>query len=48
MATNSLFINAPEHRTVPAGGVIYNEGHEGSHMCWFVFGAVELREGGLC
>ena len=47
MATNSLFMNAPEHRTVPAGGVIYHEGDEGSHMYGIVSGAVELRKGDL-
>ena len=47
MATNSLFMNAPEHRTVPAGGVIYNEGDDGSHMYGIVSGSVELRKGDL-
>jgi CRP/FNR family transcriptional regulator, cyclic AMP receptor protein len=45
MATNSLFLNAPEHRTVPAGEVIYTEGDEGSHMYGIVAGSVELRKG---
>jgi CRP-like cAMP-binding protein len=47
MATNSLFLNAPEHRTVPIGEVIYGEGDEGSHMYGIVSGAVELRKGSL-
>lgn len=47
MATNSLFLNAPDHRTVPAGEVIYREGDEGSHMYGIVAGSVELRKGDL-
>ena len=47
MATNSLFLNAPEHRTVPSGDVIYQEGDEGSHMYGIVSGTVELRKGSL-
>jgi CRP-like cAMP-binding protein len=47
MATNSLFLNAPEHRTVPSGEVVYREGDEGSHMYGIVSGAVELRKGAL-
>jgi CRP/FNR family transcriptional regulator, cyclic AMP receptor protein len=45
MATNSLFMNAPAHRTVAAGEVIYRDGDEGSHMYGIVSGAVELRKG---
>ena len=47
MATNSLFMNAPDHRTVPAGEVIYREGDEGNHMYGIVSGAVELRKGSV-
>jgi len=45
MATNSLFLNAPDHRTVAVGEEIYREGDEGSHMYGIVTGAVELRKG---
>jgi CRP-like cAMP-binding protein len=45
MATSSLFLNAPEHRTVTSGQVIYDEGDEGSHMYGIVSGTVELRKG---
>jgi CRP/FNR family cyclic AMP-dependent transcriptional regulator len=41
----SLFLNAPEHRTIPAGQSIYVEGDEGTHMYGIVSGAVELRKG---
>jgi len=47
MATKSLFLNAPEHRTVAAGGVIYAEGDEGTHMYGIVAGSVELRKGAV-
>jgi CRP/FNR family cyclic AMP-dependent transcriptional regulator len=47
VATNSLFMNAPDHRTVPAGEVIYQEGDEGNHMYGIVSGAVELRKGSV-
>ncbi len=47
MATNSLFLNAPDHRIVDAGEVIYREGDEGSHMYGIVSGAVELRKGSV-
>ena len=47
MATNSLFLNAPDHRTVAVGEEIYREGDEGSHMYGIVTGAVELRKGSV-
>jgi CRP-like cAMP-binding protein len=47
MATTSLFLNAPEHRTVAAGDVIYAEGDPGSHMYGIMSGTVELRKGSL-
>jgi CRP-like cAMP-binding protein len=40
-------MNAPDHRTVPAGEVIYQEGDEGNHMYGIVSGAVELRKGSV-
>ncbi len=45
MPTTSLFFNAPDHRTVAAGELIYRDGNEGSYMYGIVSGAVELREG---
>lgn len=45
MTADSLFLNAPVHRTVPAGEVIYAEGDVGTHMYGVVSGAVELRKG---
>jgi CRP/FNR family transcriptional regulator, cyclic AMP receptor protein len=47
VGTNSLFMNAPDHRIVPAGEVIYQEGDEGTHMYGIVSGAVELRKGSV-
>jgi CRP-like cAMP-binding protein len=47
MATESLFLNAPEHRTVPSGEVIYAEGDAGTHMFGIVSGSVALRKGGV-
>lgn len=47
MATESLFINAPEHRMVPAGEIIYTEGEAGSHMFGIVSGSVTLRKGSV-
>jgi CRP/FNR family cyclic AMP-dependent transcriptional regulator len=47
VATNSLFLNAPDHRTVAAGEVIYAEGEVGSHMYGIVSGAVELHKGSV-
>jgi CRP/FNR family cyclic AMP-dependent transcriptional regulator len=46
VTADSLFLNAPVHRTVPAGEVIYVEGEEGTHMYGVVSGVVELRKGG--
>ena len=45
MTADSLFLNAPVHRTVPAGEAIYAEGDVGTHMYGVVSGAVELRKG---
>jgi CRP/FNR family transcriptional regulator, cyclic AMP receptor protein len=45
VTADSLFLNAPVHRTVPAGDVIYLEGDAGAHMYGVVSGAVELRKG---
>ena len=45
MATNSLFLNAPDHRTVAVGEAVYLEGDIGTHMYGIVAGAVELRKG---
>ena len=47
MATESLFLNAPDHRTVAAGDVIYAEGDAGTHMFGIVSGSVELRKGSV-
>ena len=45
MATESLFLNAPMHRTVAAGEVIYADGDPGTHMFGIVSGSVALRKG---
>jgi CRP/FNR family cyclic AMP-dependent transcriptional regulator len=45
VTADSLFLNAPVHRTVAAGEVIYFEGEVGTHMFGIVSGAVELRKG---
>jgi CRP/FNR family transcriptional regulator, cyclic AMP receptor protein len=45
MTADSLFLNAPVHRTVLAGDAIYVEGDAGTHMYGVVSGAVELRKG---
>jgi CRP-like cAMP-binding protein len=47
MATESLFLNAPIHRTVTAGELIYAEGEPGTHMFGIVSGSVELRKGSV-
>ena len=47
MATNSLFMNAPAHRQVAVGEVIYDEGDVGTHMYGIVSGSVELRKGSV-
>lgn len=44
-ATTSLFLNAHDHRTIPAGDVIYRVGDDGIHMYGIVTGAVDLRKG---
>ena len=46
MPARSLFLNAPAHRTVEAGDVIYAEGETGTHMYGVVDGKVELRKRG--
>jgi CRP/FNR family cyclic AMP-dependent transcriptional regulator len=45
LTAESLFLNAPVHRTVSAGEAIYCEGDDGTHMYGVVSGAVELRKG---
>jgi CRP/FNR family cyclic AMP-dependent transcriptional regulator len=45
MTADSLFLNAPVHRTVSVGDAIYREGDTGTHMYGVVAGAVELRKG---
>jgi CRP-like cAMP-binding protein len=47
MPTDSLFINAPEHRTVPEGDVVYAEGDEGTYMFGIVAGSVQLLKGSV-
>ena len=47
MPTDSLFINAPEHRTVHQGDVVYAEGDEGTHMFGIVAGSVQLLKGSV-
>ena len=47
MSAHSLFVNAPDHRTLPAGESIYVEGEAGTHMYGVVSGAVELRKGSV-
>jgi CRP/FNR family cyclic AMP-dependent transcriptional regulator len=45
--TDSLFLNAPVHRTVAAGEAIYREGQVGSHMFGIVSGEVTLYKGSV-
>ncbi|MGA3147819.1 MAG: cyclic nucleotide-binding domain-containing protein [Acidimicrobiales bacterium] len=45
MPTDSLFLNAPVHRTVAAGETVYREGDVGSHMFGIVSGEVTLYKG---
>jgi CRP/FNR family cyclic AMP-dependent transcriptional regulator len=45
MAVEGLFLNAPVHRTIGAGEVVYEEGDVGTHMFGIVSGSVELRKG---
>jgi CRP-like cAMP-binding protein len=47
VTADSLFLNAPVHRTVSAGESIYEEGAVGTHMYGVVTGAVELRKGSV-
>ena len=47
MPTDSLFLNAPIHRTLAPGDTVYAEGDVGTHMYGIVSGAVELRKGAL-
>jgi CRP/FNR family transcriptional regulator, cyclic AMP receptor protein len=43
----SLFLNAPVHRTFHPGEAIYEEGDVGTHMFGLVEGSVELRKGSI-
>jgi CRP/FNR family cyclic AMP-dependent transcriptional regulator len=45
VATESLFLNAPVHRTIASGDVIYAEGDKGTHMFGIVSGSVTLHKG---
>jgi CRP/FNR family transcriptional regulator, cyclic AMP receptor protein len=45
MTADSLFLNAPVHRTMAPGEVVYGDGDVGSHMYGVVSGAIELRKG---
>jgi CRP-like cAMP-binding protein len=45
MGTESLFFNAPDHRTVATGEVIYAEGDSGTQMFGIVSGSVALHKG---
>jgi CRP-like cAMP-binding protein len=45
MAVEGLFLNAPVHRAVDAGEVVYKEGDVGTNMFGIVTGSVELRKG---
>jgi CRP/FNR family transcriptional regulator, cyclic AMP receptor protein len=45
MAVEGLFLNAPVHRTIGAGEVVYEEGDVGTNMFGIVSGSVELRKG---
>ncbi len=45
MTARGLFLNAPVHRNVVDGEIIYAEGDEGSHMYGIVEGAVTLSKG---
>ncbi|MGA2836764.1 MAG: cyclic nucleotide-binding domain-containing protein [Acidimicrobiales bacterium] len=47
MATESLFFNAPVHRTIGAGEVVYTEGESGTHMFGIVSGSVALHKGSI-
>ncbi len=47
MGTESLFFNAPDHRTIAAGEVIYAEGDSGTHMFGIVSGSVALLKGSV-
>ncbi len=47
MPTDSLFINAPDHRTVLTGETVYAEGDVGTHMFGIVSGSVELIKGAV-
>lgn len=47
MTADSLFLNAPVHRTFAVGEAIYKEGEAGTHMFGVVSGSVELRKGSV-
>ena len=46
MKVHGLFQNAQRTVTVPAGGVVFNEGDAGDEMFGIVSGDIELRAGG--
>ena len=43
MKVNGLFRNSKETRTIPANGVVFEEGDAGSEMFGIVQGEIELR-----
>jgi CRP/FNR family transcriptional regulator, cyclic AMP receptor protein len=45
--TDSLFLNAPLHRTLAAGETVYDEGDVGAHMYGIVSGEVTLHKGSV-
>ena len=47
MRPDSLFLNAPNHLSVPAGTTVYRHGEAGEHMYGVVTGSVELRKGAM-
>lgn len=44
VTVRSLFLNAPNRRTLAAGEVIFTQGEPGTHMYGIVEGSVELRK----
>jgi CRP/FNR family cyclic AMP-dependent transcriptional regulator len=47
VTAESLFLNAPVHKSASAGESIYCEGEDGTHMYGVVSGSVELRKGAV-
>lgn len=45
MTVKGVFVNARDHRDVPAGDTIFHEGDQGEEMFGIVSGQVELRHG---